>query len=189
VPGICGISNGSECIDGLTGNLEPILPVITLPIVIADPVSSTGEPVSPEEAAERVVEVLGDTRLAAAEQQDEAEHSADESGRDEPGGTEFTPAGEPLGVLVSADIELAGLGGRPVLLSWSMFQAAGDQRQLFGEWLNENLAFRLEATTDHDATTVDLWIPMPKDPGSYFIRLELATEEAALARADSESFE
>jgi hypothetical protein len=64
---------------------------------------------------------------------------------------------------VTADLELAGLRGKPVLLSWSMWQQGGNKR-LYGDWLNRNLAYRLEATTDRD-TTLDLWIRCRRHPG------------------------
>jgi hypothetical protein len=156
--------------------------VTVLPMIVAEPVSPEGTVVPPEVAAERVLEVLRDTRRTGT----------DQPGREEPGagelGGERSDAGEPLGVVVSTDVALVGLRDRPVLVSWSMWQASGDQR-LFGEWLNETLAYRLEATTDHDVATLDLWIPLPKEPGSYFIRLQLTADEFRLDSADSEAFE
>jgi hypothetical protein len=88
---------------------------------------------------------------------------------------------------VTADLELAGLRGKPVLLSWSMWQQGGNKR-LYGDWLNRNLAYRLEATTDRD-TTLDLWIPLPKAPGPYFVRVDLTAGRSTLASADSQPFD
>jgi len=121
-----------------------------------------GNPVSPDVAAERVVKVLKDART--------------------------TRRKEPLGAVVSVDVELAGLRGKPVLLSWSMWQPTGEAR-LYGSWLNRNLAYRLKATTDRDTTTLDLWVPLPKPPGPYFIRIQLTADGAPRASTDSEPFD
>lgn len=121
-----------------------------------------GNPVAPGVAAERVIKVLKDART--------------------------TRRKEPLGVVVSVDVELAGLRGKPVFLSWSMWQQSGDTR-LYGKWLNRNLAYRLEATTDRDTTTFDLWVPLPKPPGPYFIRIQLTANGSARASTDSQPFD
>jgi hypothetical protein len=91
-------------------------------------------------------------------------------------------------VVVTADLELAGLRGRPVLLSWSMWQKGGKVR-LFGDWLNSNLAYRLEATSDRDTTSLDLWIPLPKSPGPYLVRVNLTAAQSPLASAESQPFD
>jgi hypothetical protein len=137
---------------------------------------TNGDPVPPEVAAERVVQLLKDARST--------EGGQPEGGQPEGG----QPEGEPLGVVISADLELAGLRGKPVLLSWSMWQQGGKKR-LYGNWLNRNLAYRLEATTDRDTTTLDLWVPLPKSPGPYFIRVNLTAGKAPLASADSPPFD
>jgi hypothetical protein len=56
-------------------------------------------------------------------------------------------------------------------------------------WLNRNLAYRLEATTDRDTTSLDLWVPLPRSPGPYFIRVNLTAADATLASADSQPFD
>jgi hypothetical protein len=94
---------------------------------------------------------------------------------------------QPVGVVVDANIDLSGLRGRPVLLSWSMWRKDGAER-LYGEWLNERLAYRIVATSDHDTGSVDFWIPLPKGNGPYFIRSRLAIGDATLATSDSKAF-
>lgn len=93
----------------------------------------------------------------------------------------------PLGELVSVNLELAGLRGQPVFLSWSIFQESGRNR-LFGNWLNSFVAYRLEATTEDDTGTVEMWIPLPKVPGPYFIRISLSTDGASLTSMNSGPF-
>ena len=95
---------------------------------------------------------------------------------------------QPLGELISVDLELAGLQGQPVFLSWSIFQKDGPG-QLSGRWLNSFVAFRLEATTNDDSGTLEMWIPLPKPKEPYFIRLALTTGSASLASTDSDPFE
>jgi hypothetical protein len=95
---------------------------------------------------------------------------------------------EPLGVVVIADVELVGLRGKPVTLSWSMWQTGGDVR-LHGDWLNNNLAYRLKAVTDHDTVTIDLWVPLPRPPGPYLVQVDINAESARLASAHSEPFD
>jgi hypothetical protein len=94
---------------------------------------------------------------------------------------------QPIGVVVVANVDLSGLRGKPVLLSWSMWRKDGGER-LYGEWLNERLAYRIQATSDHDTGSVDFWIPLPKGKGPYFIRARLAIGDATLATSDSEAF-
>jgi hypothetical protein len=94
---------------------------------------------------------------------------------------------QPVGVVVNANVELGGLRGKPVHLSWSMWQKDGGG-QLYGEWLNERLAYRIVATSDHDTAGVDYWIPLPKQKGPYFIRSRLTLDGTTLASADSDPF-
>jgi hypothetical protein len=99
-------------------------------IVAGSATDQSGKIVTPEEAAKRVLQVLHDARQVE-------------------GST------EPVGVVVSADVELNGLRGKTVSLTWSMWQTDGKTR-LHGQWLNENLAYNLRPTTGKDTTTVDL---------------------------------
>jgi hypothetical protein len=122
-----------------------------------------GNLVAPGVAAERVVKVLKDART--------------------------TRRKEPLGVVVSVDVELAGLRDKPVFLSWSMWQKNDTTRRLYGNWLNRNLAYRLKASTDRDTATLDLWIPLPKPPGPYFVRMQLTASGSARASTNSQPFD
>jgi hypothetical protein len=97
-----------------------------------------------------------------------------------------THKADPVGVVVTADVELAGLRGKDVRLSWAMWQKNGDT--LGPDWLTEHLAYRMKATSEDDTASFDFWIPLPKSPGSYFVRSRLSTGTATLATADSEPF-
>lgn len=142
---------------------------------IVTTVASDGEGnlVSPEVAAKRIIGILGHTRTVSEIPSNQNSGSRNET--------------EPLGELVSLNVELIGLRGQPVLLSWSIFQT-GDHNNLFGKWLNNFAAYRLEATTDDDTGSLDMWIPLPKVTGPYFIRLNLTAGGADLASMDSDPF-
>ena len=95
---------------------------------------------------------------------------------------------QPLGEIVSVNMELAGLKGRPVFLSWSIFQEGG-QNHLPGNWLGNFVAYRLDETTNDDTGTLEIWIPLPKQPGPYFVQLTMTTGAASLASMNSGSFD
>lgn len=63
-------------------------------MVTAISVDLDGNPVPPDVAAERVLEILRNAR---------------------------TDGDEPLGVVVTTDVDLAGLRGEPVFLTWETF--------------------------------------------------------------------
>jgi hypothetical protein len=92
-----------------------------------------------------------------------------------------------VGVVVSANVEVSGLRGKEVLLSWSMWQTGGSKR-VYGAWLNERLAYRLEATTDDDTASLDFWIPLPRTKGPYIVRARLAYNGDTLAAGDTQPF-
>ncbi|WP_146073562.1 hypothetical protein [Amycolatopsis sp. CA-126428] len=141
-------------------NAESCRPVITM--LNATSVSPDGQPVTPDVAVEHVLKILKDART--------------------------TGHREPVGAIVSVDVELGGLRGRTLLLTWSMWQNAGKTR-LHGDWLNSNLAYRLQPTTDRDTTTVDLWVPLPKTAGNYLVRIDLSLDGSRLIGGDSPPFE
>jgi hypothetical protein len=139
-------------------------------IAIGSAIGPGGEPVDPAVAAERIARVLADARHGP---------SATDPGASGP---------EPLGVVVSTDLDLSGLRGKVLTLSWSMWQEAGEVR-LSGDWLNDNLAYRIEPRTDHATTTLDVWIPMPREPGSYFVRVDLRSGLTRVDSGESDRFE
>lgn len=94
---------------------------------------------------------------------------------------------QPLGELVSVDMEIAGLKGQSVSLSWSIFPQNA-ARHLSGKWLQDYPAYRLEPTTNDDTGSLEMWIPMPKQPGPYFVRLALTVNGDALASSESGPF-
>ena len=95
---------------------------------------------------------------------------------------------QPVGELVSVDLELAGLQGQRVLLSWSIFPK-GSRSHLSGKWLGNFVAYSLQATTNDDTGTLEMWIPLPRQPGPYFIHLTLTSGGESLAGMNSGPFD
>ena len=154
---LCGEFIVSASAYGPTANGATQRPVVT---------NGSENLVSPEVAAKRITGILGQTRTVAEG---------------------ASRAKVPLGELVSVNVELAGLRGRPVFLIWSIFQAGG-RTSLYGKWLQEFIAYRLVATTDDDTGSVEVWIPLPAVPGPFFARLTLSTDGANLTSEDSGTF-
>jgi hypothetical protein len=126
-----------------------------------------GKPVDPEIAAERLVKLLRNTRRTGG------------------GGSR---AREPLGVLVTVNLQLIGLRDQEVLLTWSMLAARGGAKRLYGDWLNDNLAYRLKAGSNSDSAFEYIWIPLPRSPGPYYVRAELRVDGSPLASQASDPF-
>ncbi|HEX7461825.1 MAG TPA: hypothetical protein VF317_06600, partial [Dermatophilaceae bacterium] len=87
----------------------------------------------------------------------------------------------------TANVELVGLRGQAVLVTWRIYQAGGTTA-LFGKWLGTTAAYRLVAGTDDDTTAFDLWVPLPNVPGQYTVNLSLTANGANLASEDSPPF-
>jgi hypothetical protein len=114
-----------------------------------------------------------------------ARHAPPESGGQGGGGS--GSRWQPLGELVSVNLELAGLKGQRVVLSWPIYPENGSTG-LPEKWLGNFVAYRLVATTDDDTGTLDMWIPLPRQQGPYFIRVTLALGDADLASMSSGPF-
>jgi hypothetical protein len=151
--------------ESLSGSNCSRLSAFAVLIVHTVAVDSHGDLVPAVVAANRLVGILGQTQAVSG-----PGHKRD-----------------PLGELVNVNVELAGLQGKPVFLSWSIFQVGG-HTALFGKWLSDFVAYRLETTTNDDTGNLKMWIPLPKLPGPYFISLTMTTDGASLASMDSGPF-
>jgi hypothetical protein len=95
---------------------------------------------------------------------------------------------EPVGVRVSVNMEVIGLRGQPLLLSWTVLQRSGNV-PLPKEWRANNAGYVLQATSEHDTGNVDFWVPLPKAPGLYYISLTLTTKNGIrLTSVESQDF-
>jgi hypothetical protein len=131
-----------------------------------------GKEVPPVVAAKRLAELLADTRTINI--------PGDQKGSGN--------KRDLLGELVSVNFELAGFRDKPIFLKWWIFQK-GSQSHLFGKWVDNFVAYRLEATTDDDTGALQMWIPLPKVLGPYILDLSLTGGGASLASADSDPFD
>jgi hypothetical protein len=130
--------------------------------------------VTPDVAAKRLTEILTDTRSVNVGHGDQGKESGNKK--------------DLLGELVSVNFQLTGLRDKVVFLKWSIFQKGG-QSHLFGKWVDHFVAYRLQATTDDDTGTLEMWVPLPKVPGPYFLHLDLNIGAASLSSADSDLFD
>jgi len=105
-----------------------------------------GDPLSPEEAAKRLAKAL-----------DKVEATHDRKHRD------------PLGWVVAVNLDISGLDGEPLLLTWSL-----DGLDVPLTWRSDTVAYRLMPTTDHDGGSVEVWVPDLKRRGDYLVNLVLA---------------
>ncbi|MDQ3452984.1 MAG: hypothetical protein M3493_09875 [Actinomycetota bacterium] len=124
-----------------------------------------GNPVSEQVAARRLVGVLRNTRAV------QTQHGK----RD------------PLGVVIDANLLLEGLRDRQLEVSWSIWSRGGRSR-LYGKWLRKVSAYHVTAESDSDSAALNFWVPLPKKPGEYVVRLVLSDGDTALASKRSEAF-
>lgn len=147
---------------------EPCSTIMTLASQM--PVNPEGSESSAEDVADRLAAFFANVRSANPRRSDRP----------------TTP--EPLGASVNANIELVGLSGEEVDLSWSIFRQ-GDGVPLFGRWLEDIPVYRLRPGTDDDTTSIPLWVPLPAEPGPYTIRLTVSLDDVPLASEGSELIE
>jgi hypothetical protein len=127
--------------------------------------NATGEPDPPDAAKTSLVQIFEDARTTEATEESVA---------------------EPLGVVITVKVELAGMRNEPVLLSWSMWNLGATR--VHGEWLNPSLAYRLVATTNRDVAELNFWVPLPRTSGSYQLRSHLEATGMTPVTDDSKTF-
>jgi hypothetical protein len=130
-------------------------------IVAANSTDEQGNKVEPAVAAKRIVMILRESRQT----------------------TTAVASREPVGVLVTIDVELRGLRDRPARLAWGMSRTDGGS--VLGDWFLQHVAYELRAQADHDQTSVPLWIPLPAESGRYVIDVEVSVDGKPLAAATS----
>lgn len=140
----------------------PPQPMIALIATMKD---EEGNPVPPQEAARRLVRVLGHTRTV---QTKEGKH-------------------DPLGVLVTANVALEGLKGRELGVFWEVWSQDGASR-LYDRWLEEVPVSRIAAEREQDSGAFQFWVPMPKKPGEYVIHVIIKEGERLLVIDRSDPF-
>ena len=91
--------------------------------------------------------------------------------------TESLPSGQaqPVGMTVNYKITLTGFRGRIAVVRWGLHRRTGGK--IPPPWLKSQVASRLKGEAETDTATPQIWVPLlPKDEGSFFIRLEVFNE-------------
>jgi hypothetical protein len=139
--------------------------------VTTDP---AGSPISAEDAAAQVVEVLDGVRMAPV---DPSQASGD------------VPAGviarEPVGVVIRVRVRIQHAKGVPIGIFWEMYGAGARGARLSHEWMGGLPAVVVTATREDDRGVIRLWVPLPRQEGDYSLALVAANDplEAPLAYA------
>jgi hypothetical protein len=139
-----------------------------LPLIAAASINAQGNRVGAQVAEDRLVELLRSTRTVFA-------------------GSGGTGHREPVGVEVTFLVELEGLRGEDVYVRWSIHEA-GSMHRLFGKWLATNVAYRLKVNSDDTTRTRNIWVPLPRTKGPFFVRLYVASEGDILSFYDTKRF-
>ena len=127
--------------------------------------SPQGEPLSADLAAQRAADMFKNVRRRPV-------RGAKKTSQDA------------VGVVLTVNVELTGLRGRPTILSWSIWQREGRHR-LPSEWLGRNFVASLTPTSDRVTASVDYWVPLPESAGTYLVRSSLHVGDDTLASEDS----
>jgi hypothetical protein len=92
-----------------------------------------------------------------------------------------------LGAEVMFTIDLQGLKNKDVTVTWELYADGSDEPSWPG-WLTGNSALKLRATTDDDRAAQPLFVPLPRRPGRYQVRLDAYVDGAPADSASSEWF-
>lgn len=136
-----------------------------LPLITAASTSTRGGQVSAQEVEDRLADLLRHTRTVV-------------------GGNGKRV---PVGVEVAFVVALEGLRGADVYIRWSIHEA-GSKHRLFGKWLATNVAYKLKVNSDNTTRSRDIWVPLPRTSGPFFVRLYVASEGDILSFRDTGRF-
>lgn len=133
--------------EALSGFADGVLKFIPR-LLPPETVDVDGKPIPPAEVAKE---------LARALEEVDAIHS--------------TTGVDPIGWTLAVRLNLEGLAHEPLLLTWSL-----DGVDVSQNWQAENLAYRIVATTAHDAGVAEIWVPDLKRAGAYNVNVRLTYE-------------
>jgi hypothetical protein len=77
---------------------------------------------------------------------------------------------EPVGAAVNFNLSLENLKGQAVVVRWSMYRA-GAGSALPHDWLVNRRIFVEEIERSKHTVSKQFWVPLPRRPGPYFVRL------------------
>jgi hypothetical protein len=96
------------------------------------------------------------------------------------------PPPQPVGVTVNVNFSLTGFRGRTASVRWSLYEEGGDVPH---DWLESQSVLLLEAEAQKDSGGGTFWVPLPREPGPYFVRIEVYDEDGdSLDYEDTERF-
>jgi hypothetical protein len=91
---------------------------------------------------------------------------------------------EPVGAAVNFNLTLANLKGQTVVVRWSMYQA-GAGSPLPHDWLVNRRIFAADIEKSRQTVSKQFWVPLPRRPGPYFVRLSAWDADERLDYEDS----
>lgn len=99
------------------------------------------------------------------------------------------PRLSPLGVVVNFSAQIDGYRGKRAVVRWSLFDAR-ERTRMPQAWLRNRPALRLVPEAGSDRGSPAVWVPLPRERGPYFVRLELFDDRGnRLDKADTKSFD
>jgi hypothetical protein len=133
--------------------------VDVIPYTHQDLVGQSGNPVPAQEAAQRL-----EMRLQQVRAQPHGQ------GPSAPGDPSPQRRRDLVGMSARISMDIEGLSGESLSLFWRLSQTS-DAAALTGTWEKPTLACRLRPRTQTDSATVNVWIPLPQDPGPFVLDL------------------
>jgi hypothetical protein len=91
---------------------------------------------------------------------------------------------EPVGAAVNFNLTLENLKDRTVEVRWSMYRV-GAGSPLPRDWLVNRRVFRERIERSSQTVSSQFWVPLPREPGSYFVRLSAWDGDNRLDYEDS----
>ena len=143
-----------------SSNVAPELARSMSYITTIDYIADDGQQIPPDQVAERLI-----TALVEVETED--------------GNQSLDQNSQPMGWTVSVGIDLEGLANVPLLMTWSL-----DGVDISATWQAENLAYRIVASTQHDAGVARIWVPDLNRAGPYNVNVRLTYESTATIAAE-----
>jgi hypothetical protein len=93
------------------------------------------------------------------------------------------------GHVVAVTVEASGYGGKALPLKWSTYDAVTRRRLTAPAPGWPDAGYVPDADRDSDRNQLELWVPVPADPGEYYVLLELYPDAGSrLATAETDPF-
>lgn len=86
----------------------------------------------------------------------------------------------PVGVVVTAAIRVQNFAGEEVRIDWAMENANSNDARLSQQWLVGAPAATVTAETNDDRGVLELWVPLPRAPGTYVVKVTASRSQDSL---------